>query len=214
MEEKSTEKKSKKLKVKNPLKSSLVKEFKDFINKGNVIDLAVAVIIGAAFSAIVTGLVNYIIMPLIGAAVGKGLDQLVWVVNESDMIAAHGNAYSTAALEDDAAVIVKYGAFIQTIIDFFIIAVIMFFVVKGYMSLKTTNKNKYYGFTFEEYSKLKNEGLKRKDIKALAAQNAEELAKKAKAAEEEKARNSVEGILKDIRTLLEKQVGTTASKLA
>lgn len=86
------------------------KEFKDFIAKGNVIDLAVAVIIGAAFGAIVTSLVNDIIMPLIGTILG-GLDFSGLVINI-------GNAHIT------------YGNFIQSIVNFLVIAFCIFMIVK------------------------------------------------------------------------------------
>ncbi len=81
----------------------------------------------------------------------------------------------------------------------------MFAVIKAYMSLRMANKNKFYGFSAEEYYKLRKEVKKRKEIKMLAIQNIEELEKKAKEKELEKEKNSVEGILKDIRSLLEKQ---------
>ncbi|MCL6571744.1 MAG: large conductance mechanosensitive channel protein MscL, partial [Bacillus sp. (in: Bacteria)] len=84
----------------------MLKEFKEFALKGNVLDLAIAVIIGGAFGKIVTSLVADIIMPLVGLIIGKG-------------------SYSDFAYGD-----VKYGLFIQTIIDFLIIAISIFLVVK------------------------------------------------------------------------------------
>ena len=87
------------------------KEFKEFIMRGNVLDLAIAVVIGAAFNAIVTSLVENIITPLIGMLSG-GIDftnDFIWKVGEST---------------------VKFGAFIQTIIDFLIIAFSIFLALK------------------------------------------------------------------------------------
>ena len=88
----------------------IFKEFKEFISKGNVIDMAVGVIIGGAFSKIVTSLVNDIIMPLIGVIIG-GLDfsNLYIKVKDSKIL---------------------YGSFIQNIVDFLIIAVCIFTVIK------------------------------------------------------------------------------------
>lgn len=88
----------------------IFKEFKEFISKGNVIDMAVGVIIGGAFSKIVTSLVNDIIMPLIGIIIG-GLDftSLSITVKDSEIM---------------------YGSFIQNIVDFLIIAVCIFTVIK------------------------------------------------------------------------------------
>lgn len=102
-------------------------EFKEFIAKGNVLDLAVAVVIGGAFGAIVTSLVNDIIMPLIGQATG-GLDvsDMKWVLS--------------AATETTEEVAVRYGNFIQLIINFLIIALVIFCVVRSFNKLKERRK--------------------------------------------------------------------------
>lgn len=88
----------------------LIKEFKEFINKGNVVDLAVGVIIGTAFSKIVTSLVNDMLMPLIGVIIG-GLDFTSLSIKIKDAN-------------------IMYGSFIQNIIDFLIIAFCVFMFVK------------------------------------------------------------------------------------
>src|SRR5574344_1917831 len=88
----------------------LIEEFKTFIKRGNVIDLAVGVVIGGAFSKIVSSLVDNIIMPLIGVIIG-GID------------------FSNLSIKVDKATI-KYGLFIQNVIDFLIIALCIFFIVK------------------------------------------------------------------------------------
>ncbi len=90
---------------------NVIKEFKAFIERGSVIDLAVGVVIGGAFSSIVTSLVNDIIMPLIGIIIG-GIDF-------TGLSFKVGSAY------------VKYGNFIQNIINFLIIAFALFLLVKG-----------------------------------------------------------------------------------
>lgn len=185
--------------LKNPLKTKAFNEFKKFITtKGNLIDLAVAVIIGAALSAVVTSLVNDILMPFISAISGKSLSDLIWVANFKE-------PYLESGAVNPEAIIIRYGNFIQALINFVLIALIMFAVIKAYMSLRMANKNKFYGFSAEEYYKLRKDGKKRKEIKMIAIQNIEELEKKAKEKELEKEKNSVEGILKDIRNLLEKQ---------
>ena len=105
---------------------SMVDEFKAFIARGNVLDLAVAVVIGAAFGKIVTALVDGIIMPMVGMAMG-GVDfsQL--------FVSLDGNDYATlAAAQEAAAPVITYGAFIQTIIDFILIAFVIFLVVRSY----------------------------------------------------------------------------------
>ena len=95
----------------------MVKEFRDFISRGNVMDLAVAVIIGGAFTAIVTSLVDDIIMPIIGVLLG-GVD------------------FSSLAVQVGDATIM-YGNFIQAIINFLLIALVIFFMVRGINKAQT-----------------------------------------------------------------------------
>ena len=97
-------------------------EFKEFAMKGNVVDLAVGVIIGAAFGKIVSSLVENVIMPPLGMALSG--------VNFADLATAIGTA------PDGKPVLLKYGAFIQTIIDFAIIAFVLFLAIKGINRLK------------------------------------------------------------------------------
>ncbi len=106
-----------------------LKEFREFAMRGNVIDLAVGVIIGAAFGKIVGSLVNDIIMPPIGVLVG-GVDfkSLVITLREAVMDPATGDVAK-------AAVTINYGNFIQTLVDFLIIAFAIFMMVKGVMKL-------------------------------------------------------------------------------
>ncbi|MBR5586952.1 MAG: large-conductance mechanosensitive channel protein MscL [Clostridia bacterium] len=92
------------------------KEFKEFAMKGNVVDMAVGVIIGGAFGKIVTSLVNDIVMPAISLITGK--------VNVAEM------AYVMGAKADGTEIALKYGAFLQNIIDFLIIAFSIFVVIK------------------------------------------------------------------------------------
>ncbi len=94
----------------------MIKEFRNFVLRGNVLDLAVAVIIGGAFGKIVTSLVNDIITPLIGLVMGG--------VNFSELSITAGAA------------VIKSGAFVQTIIDFLIIAFVIFVIVKAANKLK------------------------------------------------------------------------------
>lgn len=94
----------------------MLKEFKDFVMRGNVLDLAVAVIIGGAFGKIVGSLVNDIIMPLIGLMMG-------------------GVSFADLSVTVGAAVI-KYGAFIQTVVDFLVIAFVIFMLVRTVNNMK------------------------------------------------------------------------------
>ena len=102
---------------------SVFKEFKEFAVKGNAVDMAVGIIIGAAFGKIVSSLVGDVIMPPIGVVLG-GVDfsSLSIVVQE--------------AVDKKPAVVISYGKFLQTIIDFTIIAFAMFMAIKGINSFK------------------------------------------------------------------------------
>jgi large conductance mechanosensitive channel len=104
----------------------MLKEFKEFAMRGNVIDLAVGVIIGAAFGKIVTSLVNDIIMPPIGLILGN-VDFSDLFVN-LDMSKTFA---SVAEAEAAGAPIIKYGAFINTVLDFMIVAFVIFMVIRG-----------------------------------------------------------------------------------
>jgi large conductance mechanosensitive channel len=101
---------------------SIGSEFKAFAIKGNVVDLAVAVIIGAAFGKIVSSLVGDVIMPPLGLLIGG--------VNFSDLAVTLGTD------PKGAPVLLKYGSFLQTLFDFFIIAIVIFIAVKGINKLK------------------------------------------------------------------------------
>jgi large conductance mechanosensitive channel len=106
---------------------SMGSEFKDFISKGNVMDLAVGVIIGAAFGKIVDSLVNDIIMPIVGKIFG-GLDFTNMFVPLADIPA--GNAGTYAALKTAGVPMLAYGNFITIVINFLILAFVIFQMVK------------------------------------------------------------------------------------
>ncbi|MEG1028479.1 MULTISPECIES: large-conductance mechanosensitive channel protein MscL [unclassified Brevundimonas] len=100
---------------------SLLTEFREFAARGNVVDLAVGVIIGASFGKIVTSLVDQIIMPPIGLLLGKvDFSKLEWVLVPENP--------ATEAVEKVA---IQYGAFINTLIQFLIVAFVVFLLVKG-----------------------------------------------------------------------------------
>jgi len=108
----------------------MLKEFKDFAMRGNVIDLAFGVIIGAAFGTIVSSLVNDIIMPPIGYATG-GLDFSNFFVTLKPGAHAAADGYaSLKAAKDDGAITVNYGVFINGVVNFLIVAFALFLVVK------------------------------------------------------------------------------------
>ena len=108
----------------NRKRTNMLKDFKAFVMRGNVLDLAVAVIIGVAFGAIVTSLVNDIIMPPIGLILGH--------VDFKDLfISLNGQSYPTlAAAKAAAAPVIAYGQFLNTVINFIIVAFTIFLVVR------------------------------------------------------------------------------------
>ncbi|MFA5170585.1 MAG: large conductance mechanosensitive channel protein MscL [Sulfuriferula sp.] len=109
---------------------SFISEFKEFAVKGNVIDLAVGVIIGGAFGKIVESFVKDIVMPVVGQLVG-GVDFKQLYVNLGDQ------TYATLELAEKAgAPLIKYGAFINTVVDFTIVALAIFVAVKAINKLK------------------------------------------------------------------------------
>ncbi len=108
----------------------MLQEFKAFVMRGNVVDLAVGVIIGASFGKIVTSLTNDLILPVVGLAMGK-VDFSNLYINLGD------GAYDTLKAATDAgAPVLKYGVFINTILDFAILAFIIFLMVRTMNRLK------------------------------------------------------------------------------
>jgi large conductance mechanosensitive channel len=101
---------------------SLASEFKEFAMKGSVVDLAIGVIIGAAFGKIVSSLVGDIFMPVLGKAIGG--------INFSDLAVSLGKDPSGKE------VLIKYGSFLQTLFDFVVIALVLFMAIKGLNTLK------------------------------------------------------------------------------
>jgi large conductance mechanosensitive channel len=126
----------------------MFKEFKEFAVKGNVIDLAIGVIIGGAFGKIVSSLVNDIIMPVIGKLIGN-------VDFSNFFISLDGNYYPTLKqAKDTGAATLNYGLFLNTIIEFLIISFSLFLVIRQFNKLKkqeepapTTTKKCEYCFT-------------------------------------------------------------------
>jgi len=106
------------------------KEFKEFAMRGNVLDLAVAVIIGGAFGKIVSSFVADVIMPLIGLLLGK-------ISFENLFVSLSGEEYaSLAAAQEAGAPTLNYGLFISAIVDFLIVAFVIFLVIKGIQKLQ------------------------------------------------------------------------------
>ncbi len=159
-----------------------MKEFKEFVSRGNVMDMAVGVIIGGAFSAIVTALTNQILMPLINwflfaVTGGKGIEGVYTFLNKA--------VDPTTGLVDlSNSIYIDWGAFFAAVINFILIAFVLFLIIKAINMAHDTAEKARCGYTAEEYAKLVKEGKSQKEIKELAEQRDAEAAKKA---EEEKA---------------------------
>ena len=170
-------------------------EFKKFIYRGNVLDLAVGVVIGAAFTAIVTSLTNDIIMPLINSAVGEGdLSSLCTVLKAVYL--------EDGTLDMANSLVINWGNFIQAILDFILIAIVIFAIVKVINTVRDAG-NKLNTLAKRERElkkrtkKFVKQGMSESDAKARAA--AEIAAEVAPAAP---AKPTVEQLLAEIRDLL------------
>lgn len=202
-------------------------DFKKFISRGNILDLAVGVIVGGAFSAIVTAFTNKIIRPLINWVLalitgGSGLSSACTFLKTVYQLDAEGlpviDAETGAKVIDLAnSIYIDWGAFITAVIDFIIIAFTLFLIIKAVMKSKefmkeSAEKVAKATLSKAEKKELKAAGVNYKDKLAVAAYfeekaKAEEAAKAeadaaAKAAEEEAKKNSTEYLLKEIRDLL------------
>ena len=160
-------------------------EFKAFISRGNVMDMAVGVIIGGAFSAIVTALTNHILMPIINwilaAVLGKeGLAGAVTILS--------GSADDLAN-----AIYIDWGAFISAIINFLLIALVLFLIIKAINSVHAgvkKGKERFAPLTKEEIKAYKAEGKSYSEIEKLAKEKAAADAEAARIAEEEAKANA------------------------
>ena len=172
-------------------------EFKKFISRGNVLDLAVAVVIGAAFTAIVTSLTNDIIMPLINSAVGDGdLSSLCTVLKAVYL--------EDGSLDMANSLVINWGNFIQAIFDFILIALVIFAIVKIINTIrdagsKLNKQAKREKELRNRAKKLVKQGVAEEEARAQA--EAQLLAEEAPAPEEP-AKPTVEELLTEIRNLL------------
>ena len=191
-------------------------EFKKFITRGNVLDMAVGVIVGGAFTGIVNGLSNYVLKPiinwLIALVLGKeGLSGAITYLSKVEVDGVVDLANS---------IYIDWGAFISSIINFLLIAIVLFSIVKIMNKLREENDEFKQGLkkliiSKEDKKALKAKGIKLSDREGVKAyfeeKKAEEdrLLEEKKKAEEEKAKlerlanPTVEDLLKDIKTLLE-----------
>ena len=209
----------------------ILEEFKKFITRGNVVDMAVGVLVGSSFTAIVNGLSNFILKPIINWFLWlifgddslsevytflKRVDKIEEIVDEA------GNTIQQIVPDLTKSIYIDWGSFINAVINFFLIAVVLFVIVKIINQLREGNKElaeKLLGkkLTKEQKKELKANGIKRSDKAAVEAYFAEKkrledeaAAAKAKADEEaarlaREANPTTEDLLKEILAELKKQ---------
>lgn len=178
---------------------ALLQEFKAFITRGNVVDMAVAVIIGAAFNAIVTSLTNNILKPLINWAVG-GNDGIGLITMLKPVYLEGGKEYDMAN-----SIYIDWGTFIMKIIDFLLIALVLFVIIKVFMSLKNAASkaaDKAKKKTAKMVKKLQKQGMSEEEAIAKAEAQAEA---EAPAAPAEPPKPTTDELLTEIRDLLAAQ---------
>lgn len=194
-------------------KSGFFKDFKDFITRGNIVDMAVGVIIGGAFSAIVTALTNKIIKPFIDwivmlATGGKSLGLYTFLKRVSVVDPESGEK----AVDFANSIYIDWGAFIMAVIDFLLIALVLFIIVKTLMNIKKMREDFHDADKKEINSRAKSiakeKGISRKEaLEVVKSQIEAEKAAEAAAA----AANAVppapttEELLAEIRDLLAAQ---------
>ena len=199
-------------------------EFKKFITRGNVVDMAVGVIVGSSFTAIVNGLSNFVLKPVINwiLALIFGKDSLsdlltflVKVEKTSDVLDADGNVIGIELVPDlEESIYIDWGSFINAVINFFLIALVLFIIVK--MINRLRERHDALGdkiadgiLTKSERKELKEHGVNIKDKEAVAAYYAEKkrLADEAKAEADRKHREenpTTEELLKQILAEMKK----------
>lgn len=204
----------------------LLKEFKAFITKGNVVDLAVGMIIGAAFTAIVTALVNNIFKPLINAIPMGDLQGLITMLvakNAEGLTAAECAQKGVEFVVDmTKSVYIDWGAFIMAIINFLITALVLFAMVKlinmvrgGFTGLRRDTKF-LESLTPEEKATIKGRIATKKELRAIKAARdaaAEQAAAEAAAKAEAEKPETTDDLLREIRDLLKAQQLQSAQKL-
>ena len=199
-------------------------EFKKFITRGNVMDMAVGVIIGGAFSAIVTALTNHVLMPVVNWFLllitgGNGLDSIYTYLNKVETV----NDLGEKVIDTANSIYIDWGAFITAIINFILIAFVLFMIIRTINKVAETNKRIKEDVVKSKLTKadkkeLKSQGVDIKDKAAVSAYFADKKIKEQAVADaaakeaEEKAKAerllnpTTEDLLKDIKELLAKQV--------
>ena len=178
---------------------ALAAEFKAFITRGNVVDMAVAVIIGAAFGAIVTAVTSGIIQPLIDYAMYGMTDGagLITMLKPVYMVAANAEGVEETVIDMANSIYIDWGTLIMRIIDFLVIALVLFVIIKVFMSLKNAGDSAKEKAKAKMVKKLEKKGMSAEEAQAQAEAQVEE--------EAVPAAPTTEELLTQIRDLLAAQ---------
>ncbi len=179
-------------------------EFKKFITRGNVLDMSVGVVVGGAFTGIVNGLTNNVLKPIINWIIslivkGNGLSGAITMLSPS---------YVDGVLDLASSIYIDWGAFISAIINFLLIAFVLFSIVKVMNSINSgwaDMKKEAKEMTSKEVIELRKQGKSKKEIKAILKQRKLEAEQKKKLAEEEAKKNApptTEQLLTEILNIL------------
>lgn len=200
-------------------KKGFFAEFKAFIARGNVLDMAVGVIIGGAFSAIVTALTNQILMPVINMILfaitgGQGMENIYTYLHQATMTDA---VTGETVIDLANSIYIDWGAFITAIINFLLIALVLFLIIKVINMIHEKaqeQKAKYDPLTKEEVKALRGEGKTPAEILTAAAEKKAQLDKEAAeaAANAPAPAPTTEELLTQIRDLLQTQSEKPAAK--
>ncbi|MDF1863823.1 MAG: large conductance mechanosensitive channel protein MscL [Saprospiraceae bacterium] len=120
----------------------MLKEFKDFAAKGNMLDMAVGIVIGAAFGTVIKSLVADVVMPVVSAVTGSPDFSNLFMILKNPEVMEGVNMESIAAVREAGGVALGYGLFINALIAFILVALALFFVVKGMNKMKEKEKEK------------------------------------------------------------------------
>lgn len=187
-------------------------EFKKFITRGNVLDMAVGVIIGGAFTAIVTALSDSILRPLINALLSLILGESSLESVYTMLIPAYSDE-SRSVIDYASSIYIDWGAFISAIINFLLIAFVLFCIIKAINAANDGLKkgiHKYEPLTNEEVIALHKEGKKSKEILAIAQAKQAAIDEEKRIADEEAAKNAPKTeaqLLAEIADLLREKQG-------
>ena len=194
----------------------IIGEFKKFVNRGNIVDMAVGVIVGSSFTAVVNGLSNHIFKPLINALLyvllgSNSIEEIYSII----IPAYTTNEAGEQVLDLATSIYIDWGAFLNTLINFALVAVVLFVIVKVFNTVRDRQKKAIQDIlddfpTREERREMKKKKLDYRDVKVLELYRKEKAAEEKAKAEEKKRQERLENpttedLLKEILAVLKNE---------